>query len=53
MLAQRAGFAEARLALTHTERRLSERVTTVDRKVETVIDALADFRREYDQHGHG
>ena len=44
----RAGFAETRIGLTRVE----TRVDAVDAKVETVIDAVADFRRESQQHTH-
>lgn len=44
----RAGLAEVRANVAE----LRTSVDRVDRKVELVIDALADFRREYGEHTH-
>lgn len=48
----RAGFAETRMGFVELETKLGGRIAAVDAKVETVIDALADFRREYQEHTH-
>ena len=65
-LEMRAGFAETRVAIAELRHEMingfaavngridgvNGRIDGVDAKVETVIDALADFRQEYHQHTH-
>jgi hypothetical protein len=48
----RTGFAETRLSFVELETKLGARIDAVGTLVETVIDSLADFRREYQEHTH-